>query len=197
MSDDSHSPVDGAAGPPAVPPEPTPQAAPPEPVAAAPEAEPPAAPDAGGDTDDALAEAVMSDLDVLAAERDDYYDQLLRTRADFENYRKRMLKQQTEHLERANEGLVGKLLEVLDVLDGATAHGSGFEQVGARLVGVLEKEGLERIDPAGREFDPNEADAVAHEEDGSAGVQVVSAVLRPGYRWKGRVLRPAMVKVKG
>ncbi len=158
------------------------------------------APEEGADVaagDDDLAETVLSDLDVLAAERDDYYDQLLRTRADFDNYRKRMLKQQTEHLERANEGLIAKLLEVLDVLDGATAHGAGFEQVGARLVGVLEKEGLERIDPAGREFDPNEADAVAHDDADSDGVQVVSAVLRPGYRWKGRVLRPAMVKVKG
>jgi molecular chaperone GrpE len=169
---------------------------------------PPAAasPDAGGaapaddQVGDELAEAVMSDLDTLAAERDDYYDQLLRTRADFDNFRKRMIKQQTEHLERANEGLIVKLLEVLDVLDGAQAHGEGFEQVGARLVGVLAKEGLERIDPVGREFDPNEADAVAHEpanQEQGDGTQVVSAVLRPGYRWKGRVVRPAMVKVKG
>ena len=155
------------------------------------------APDALGDE---LAEAVMSDLDMLAAERDDYYDQLLRTRADFDNFRKRMIKQQTEHLERANEGLIVKLLEVLDVLDGAQAHGEGFEQVGARLVGVLAKEGLERVDPVGREFDPNEADAVAHEPAAAGhpeGAQVVSAVLRPGYRWKGRVVRPAMVKVTG
>ena len=150
-----------------------------------------------GDLGDELAEAVMGDLDLLAAERDSYYDQLLRTRADFDNFRKRMIKQQTEHLERANEGLVVKLLDVLDVLDGARAHGEGFEQVGARLSGVLEKEGLERIDPLGREFDPNEADAVAHEGGGIDQVQVVSAVLRPGYRWKGRVVRPAMVKVKG
>jgi len=150
--------------------------------------------------DDELAEAVMSDFDVLAAERDSYYDQLLRTRADFENFRKRMLKQQTEHLERANEGLIVKLLDVLDVLDGASAHGEGFEQVGARLVGVLQKEGLERIDPFGQEFDPNEADAVAHEPAAPGeglGGQLVSAVLRPGYRWKGRVVRPAMVKVRG
>ena len=163
------------------------------PPATAPPTEGGVAPDALGDE---LAEAVMSDLDVLAAERDDYYDQLLRTRADFENFRKRMIKQQTEHLERSNEGLIVKLLEVLDVLDGAQAHGEGFEQVGARLVGLLAKEGLERIDPVGREFDPNEADAVAH-EDGDGGAQVVSAVLRPGYRWKGRVVRPAMVKVTG
>ena len=156
-----------------------------------------AVPDALGDD---LADAVLSDLDVLAAERDDYYDQLLRTRADFDNFRKRMIKQQTEHLERANEGLIVKLLEVLDVLDGAQAHGEGFDQVGTRLVGVLAKEGLERIDPVGCEFDPNEADAVAHEPAGQEhgdGAQVVSEVLRPGYRWKGRVVRPAMVKVKG
>ena len=65
---------------------------------------------------------------------------------------------------------------------------------------ALEKEGLERIDPMGRPFDPNEADAVAHEEgaDAEGGSEpVVSAVLRPGYRWKGRLLRPAMVKVRG
>ncbi len=58
-------------------------------------------------------------------------------------------------------------------------------------------EGLERIDPAGAPFDPNESDAVAHEDaDGEAG-PVVSEVLRAGYRWKGRVVRPAMVKVRG
>ena len=57
------------------------------------------------------------------------------------------------------------------------------------------RRGLERIDPAGAAFDPNEADAVAH-GDGDGG-PVVAEVLRPGYRWKGRVLRPAMVKVKG
>jgi len=149
---------------------------------------------------DELEEVVMTDLEILAAERDAYYDQLLRTRADFDNLRKRMLKQQTEQVARANESLIVKLLDVLDVFDGAKAHAAGFEQVGASLVGVLEKEGLERVDPFGHEFDPNEADAVAHEpttRGDTSGVQVVSAVLRPGYRWKGRVVRPAMVKVRG
>ncbi|MEA2717054.1 MAG: molecular chaperone GrpE [Actinomycetota bacterium] len=166
--------------------------------------DPMAAPSEGGagagGLGDELAEAVMSDLDVLAAERDAYYDQLLRTRADFDNFRKRMIKQQTEHLERANETLIVKLLDVLDVLDGARAHGEGFEQVGASLAAALEKEGLERIEPFGQEFDPNEADAVAHEPAAPGeglGGQLVSAVLRPGYRWKGRVVRPAMVKVRG
>ncbi len=63
------------------------------------------------------------------------------------------------------------------------------------LVKTLGKEGLERIDPAGAAFDPNEADV---SPTGTApGGPVVAEVLRPGYRWKGRVLRPAMVKVKG
>ena len=138
---------------------------------------------------------VLDDLAKLEAERDDYLDQLRRITADFDNYRKRIVKQQTEHLERAAEGLVEKLLEVLDVFDAALAHGEGFDQVHFTLLGVLEKEGLERIDPAGKPFDPNEADAVAH-EDAEEG-PVVSEVLRAGYRWKGRVLRPAMVKVRG
>ncbi len=142
-------------------------------------------------------QTMVDDLARLHAERQDYLDQLLRTRADFENYRKRILKQQTEHLERAAEGLVEKLLDVLDVFDAAMAHGQGFDQAYGKLLAVLEKEGLERIDPAGAPFDPNESDAVAHEEaDGEAG-PVVSEVLRAGYRWKGRVVRPAMVKVRG
>jgi molecular chaperone GrpE len=140
-------------------------------------------------------QAVLADLAKLAAERDDYLDQLKRTKADFENYRKRIIRQQTEHLERAAEGLAEKLLPVLDTFDAALAHGEGFEQVYAALVTALEKEGLERIEPEGKPFDPNESDAVAHEE--GEGGPIVAEVLRPGYRWKGRVLRPAMVRVRG
>lgn len=138
---------------------------------------------------------LLDDMDRLQSERNDYLDQLLRTRADFDNYRKRILKQQSEHQERAAESLVLKLLDALDTFELAVAHGQGFEQVHEMLVTTLSKEGLERIDPAGETFDPNEADAVAH-EDGDGG-PVVAEVLRPGYRWKGRVLRPAMVEVKG
>ena len=143
----------------------------------------------------AMEARLLDDMDRLQTERNDYLDQLLRTRADFDNYRKRILKQQSEHQERAAEALVEKLLDALDTFDLAVAHGQGFEQAGEQLVNILTKEGLERIDPAGELFDPNEADAVAH-EDGDGG-PVVAEVLRPGYRWKGRVLRPAMVKVRG
>ncbi|MGI9079993.1 MAG: nucleotide exchange factor GrpE [Acidimicrobiales bacterium] len=144
---------------------------------------------------DEAEQAVFDDLGRLVAERDDYLEQLKRITADFDNYRKRMLKQQNDHVERAAEGLVEKLLDPLDTFDLALAHGEGFDQVHLRLLTVLQKEGLQRIDPLGKPFDPNEADAVAHEDadDGP----VVSEVLRLGYRWKGRVLRPAMVKVRG
>jgi molecular chaperone GrpE len=66
------------------------------------------------------------------------------------------------------------------------------------LVGVLERSGLTRIEPSGEPFDPNAHDAVLHEaaDDPDAAPTVVE-VLRPGYAWKGRVIRPAMVKVKG
>jgi molecular chaperone GrpE len=138
---------------------------------------------------------LLEDMDRLQSERNDYLDQLLRTRADFDNYRKRIVKQQSEHELRAAEALVEKLLDPLDTVDLAVAHGQGFEQARDMLVSVLAKEGLERIDPAGKPFDPNEADAVAHEA--GDGGPVVAEVLRPGYRWKGRVVRPAMVKVRG
>ena len=142
--------------------------------------------------------AVQDDIDVatIARERDDYLDALKRLQADFENYKKRVLKQQTEHLERAAEGLVGKLLPVLDTFDLAMKHGGdGLDQVQGQLIAALEKEGLERIDPLGKPFDPNESEAVAHEE--GDGGPVVSEVMRTGYRFKGKLLRPAMVKVKG
>jgi molecular chaperone GrpE len=139
-------------------------------------------------------------LVVATRERDEFKDALIRLQADFENYKKRMLKQQTEHLERAAGALVEKLLPVLDAADLALAHGAGedVKQVTSALFGALEREGLERIDPAGGPFDPTLHDAVAHEPAGDGQQeQEVAEVMRAGYRWKGRVLRPAMVKVRG
>jgi molecular chaperone GrpE len=143
-------------------------------------------------------EADVAELARVAGERDDYLDALRRLQADFENYKKRMLRQQTEHLERAAETLVEKLLPVLDTADLAVSHGAGeaVAQLATALTDVLAREGLERIDPLDEPFDPNVADAVAH-EPGDGGAMTVAEVMRAGYRWKGRVLRPAMVKVRG
>ncbi len=137
-------------------------------------------------------------LEAVIQQRDEYLSALMRLQADFENYKKRIIKQQTEHLERAAEGLVEKLLPVLDTADLALAHGGGedIKQIMSALTSALDREGLERIDPAGGPFDPTLHDAVAH-EPGDGGPQEVAEVLRAGYRWKGRVLRPAMVRVRG
>ena len=147
----------------------------------------------------ASVEELILDLERTIVERDQYLDSLRRNQADFENYRKRVAKQAGEDAARAAESLVDKLLPVLDACDGAVAHGAAeVEPIFASLLGTLEKEGLVRINPAGEPFDPNVHEAVLHEPalDDDAGT-VVSDVLRPGYIWKGRVVRPAMVKVRG
>lgn len=133
----------------------------------------------------------------LEAERDAFRDTAMRLQADFENYRKRMLKQQAETAERANESFALKLLPVLDTVELALAHEPNgvLEQVGSALREALVKEGLERIESVDAAFDPTLHEAVAH-EDGEGGPRV-SEELRAGYRWKGRVIRPAMVKVVG
>jgi len=157
---------------------------------------------AAGDAELADVEAaVASDLDALTRERDDYLDTLRRLQADFDNYRKRTLKQQTDMLERAAQGLVEKLLPVLDACDLAVSHGNeDVLRVGSLLVETLQKEGLEPIAPsAGAPFDPTVHEAVAHEPasgDAAAGPEVLT-LLRAGYRWKGNLLRPAMVSVRG
>jgi molecular chaperone GrpE len=135
-------------------------------------------------------------------ERDEYLQALLRLQADFDNYRKRVQRQQSEIFENAASSLVKKLLPVLDTADLALAHGGGedVKQVAGALFDILSKEGLERIDPEGLPFDPAHHDAVAHEPaegDDAPERPEVSEVLRAGYRWKGQVLRPAMVKVRG
>lgn len=147
----------------------------------------------------------LDPLTVLSVERDEYLDTLRRVQADFENYKKRVVRQQSEQLDRAAEALVNKLIPALDTLELAVSHhepgsevGQVLGQVSSALYEVLSKEGLEKVDPVDQEFDPNEAEAVMYEpaDEGQTGHLVIE-VLRPGYRWRGRVLRPAMVKVKG
>lgn len=140
-------------------------------------------------------EALVADLERVAAERDEYLDAARRMQADFENFKKQLSRRQEDQVERGLAGLVERILPVLDACDAALAHGAtGVEPVVAALLGALEKEGLTRIYPFGEPFDPTVADAVVH-EPGGGGEHIVSEVLRAGYAWQGRVLRPAMVKV--
>lgn len=146
---------------------------------------------------------VVDERSELERERDEYLDALQRLQADFENYRKRVARSSADAAQRAAGEVVVKMLPVLDAFDLAAAHflsapseeAEALDQARGLLLDALSKEGLERIDAVDVEFDPKIHDAVAHVE-GDDG-PVVEQVLRAGYRWKGSVLRPAMVKVRG
>ena len=127
--------------------------------------------------------------------------QLLRLQADFENFRARTERQRAETVAFANEGLITKLLGVLDNLERAMASGSpedpviqGIKLVYDEFLRILEAEGLEEI-PADGEFDPNLHHAVMMEDSEDVPSDHITETLQKGYRLKDRVIRPAMVKV--
>ncbi len=149
---------------------------------------------------DEAAALVETDLEALLAERDQFKDIALRLQADFENYRRRVGAQTAGDIDRATGRLIESLLPVLDACEAAFGHGvDGIEPIWSALLGALQKQGLEALDLQDKPFDPEVAEAVVHEPgvDDVFDVPMVSEILRTGYRWKGRVLRPAMVKVKG
>jgi len=140
---------------------------------------------------------VEEDIAKVLAERDEFRTHALRLQADFENYRKRVDKQLADEVDRQTGKLVGELLPVLDAFEAAAVHHpDAVEPLWSALYGALKKQGLEAMDAAGQPFDPEQHEAVVHEE-GDGGEPLVAEVLRTGYRWKGRTLRAAMVKVKG
>jgi len=141
--------------------------------------------------------AVELDIEALLAERDEYKDIALRLQADFENYKKRVAQQSIDDIDRATGKLAEALLPVLDACEAAFTHGAdGVEPIWSSLIGTLQKQGLVAMDLLNAPFDPSRAEAVMH-EPGDGGETTVTEVLRTGYEWKGRVLRAAMVKVKG
>jgi molecular chaperone GrpE len=161
--------------------------------------------------DDSAAEPVVDEADpaevvepteveILTAERDDWRDRAQRIAAEFENFRRRITTQHTDEIGRATGRMAESLLPVLDACEAAfVQHPAEIEPLFNLLLGELKKQGLESMNVFEQPFDPNLADAVLHEpSDGDAAQEpVVSEVLRSGYMWKGKVLRPAMVKVRG
>ncbi|KAA0233303.1 MAG: Protein GrpE [Acidimicrobiales bacterium] len=153
--------------------------------------------DSADEPADEPAAAAGDDITALRKERDEYLDALRRVQADFENYRKRVDKQRGEQIERAEERLVTELLPVLDACDAALAHDAqAVEPIYNSLLSTLEKQGLTRVADVDTPFDPQVHEAVAHEE-GDDDRHVVTEIMRAGYLWHNRVLRPAMVKVRG
>ncbi len=161
--------------------------------------------EAGDAIDDELqslitsAEAESNVLAAVVAERDQYLDALQRVKAEFDNYKRRTDRERTEVGEQANARLAESLLPILDACEAAINHGSAdVEPIYTSLVGELTKAGLSVMEPVGEAFDPTLHDAVMHEPgDGHDDGPVVVELLRRGYQWKGKVVRPAMVKVRG
>ena len=138
-------------------------------------------------------------LAAVLAERDAYLADLQRVTAEFTNFRRQTVKRNTDLVSQAASRLAMALLPVLDAVEAAVGQGvEGMEAVQAQLIGVLSAEGLAVLGAVDEPFDPGVHEAVISEEadeEREAG-PVVAQVLRTGYAWNGRVLRPAMVKVR-
>ena len=150
-------------------------------------------------------DAIAADLATAKVEAESYLDDLRRLQADFDNYRKRTLREQTARTASASQALVARLLPVLDNFELAVTAAEqsrdfdgmlkGVEMVLGALREVLEGEGLVKIEAEGKPFDPERHEAVIAVEQEDTDPGTVVDVVRAGYELRGRVLRPAMVKV--
>lgn len=154
--------------------------------------------------DDAEAEKAAAELAAAKAEAAEWKDKFMRLHAEWDTYRRRTNEQREAEKVRAAEKLVTSLLPVIDdferTIDYAEKNGEGellggVRAVHSKFVGVLEKDGVEVIDPAGEAFDALEAQAVATVPDTEAFDETVHEVYQKGYRLGAKVIRPAMVTV--
>lgn len=153
-----------------------------------------------------LTEAEITDLKDKAEKAAQWYDQLLRTTADFENFKKRAQRERQEAIKFANEGLLQKLVTVLDNFDMALASAStgnttaqalqaGVAMIHQQFKAALAEAGLEEIDASQKPFDPNFHEAVAQQESADVPEGQVLLQMRKGYKLRERLLRPATVVV--
>lgn len=153
--------------------------------------------------------SVSEDIDAAKAEAAASADRLSRLQADWENYRRRTERDRVTERERACEGLVKDLLPAIDDLERAIQHAQasaegnevaqqladGVSAVHEKVVSVLERQGVEVIDPAGQPFNPMDHQAVGRVENADEYDETVADVYQRGYRMGGKVVRPAMVTV--
>lgn len=149
-------------------------------------------------------ETLRSSLEEKNKLAEEYYDRLLRTQAEFENYKKRTEKELTEFKIYANAQLIKDLLQIVDDFQNALStdeKGSddnyikGFELIFKNFYGMLEKEGLCVINPSKEKFDPWEHEAVEIVPDDEYPEHTVLCVIQPGYKFRDKILRPAKVRV--
>ena len=156
-----------------------------------------------GDPQGTIATGAEGELQKLRSERDDLYDRLARLQAEFDNYRKRAAKENADYRDFAVADAARALLPVIDSFSLALKNASarpedlrkGVELIHKQLQDVLQKLNVERIPAQGEPFDPRVHDAIEMVESDAAPDHHVLEELQPGYRIKGRLLRPAMVKV--
>jgi len=161
--------------------------------------------EAAAEAAEELEDAIAADLDKARNEAALYLDDLRRLQADFDNYRKRTLREQTARTASASQALVARLLPVLDNFELAVSAAEqsrdfdrmlkGVEMVLGALREVLEGEGLVKIEAEGKPFDPERHEAVIAVEQEDAEPGTILDIVRAGYELGGKVLRPAMVKV--
>ncbi|HMP83738.1 MAG TPA: nucleotide exchange factor GrpE [Verrucomicrobiota bacterium] len=151
--------------------------------------------------------AQLEELKTLAAKADEHWERLLRTTADFDNFKKRAARERQDAIRYANESLIQKLLPVLDNFEmalSATQAGDqnslqslrdGIVMVQQQLKSALVEAGMEEIDATGKPFDPNLHEAVSQLESAEVADGNVLQQLRKGYKLRDRLLRPATVVV--
>jgi len=143
-----------------------------------------------------------TERDQLAKEKGELHELLLRRQAEFENFRRRADREKTELFEYASMDAVKTMLPILDDFERAlkvdTAdrdYAKGVELIYQRMADTLKKLGLEPIETAGQKFDPNLHQAVERVETEDAEDQAILGEFQRGYNFKGKLLRPAMVRV--
>jgi molecular chaperone GrpE len=149
----------------------------------------------------------LSELKERAAKADEHWDRLLRTTADFDNFKKRAAREKQDAIKYANEGLLQKLVPVLEHLDMALAAGqtagpesgqslqTGVSMISQQLRNVLAEAGLEELTALGKPFDPNLHEAISQQETTDVPDGHVLQQVRKGYKFRDRLLRPASVVV--
>lgn len=151
---------------------------------------------------DAQLAAITAERDQLASEKAEFQDRLLRQRAEFDNFRKRTERERSDYIQYAAMDMVKDLLPVLDdfarALQAETSdrdYAKGVELIHQRMSDTLTKMGLEPIDTQDKQFDPNLHQAVERVPSEDAEDQAILGEFQRGYNFKGRLLRPAMVRV--
>jgi molecular chaperone GrpE len=140
--------------------------------------------------------------DGLRVERDELRDLLLRRQAEFDNFRKRTERDRIEQSQYASMDVVGELVPVLDDFEralGADAtspeYAKGIQMIYQRMAESLKKTGLEPIDAVGKTFDPHQHQAIERVETNDSAENTVIGEFQRGYNFKGKLLRPSMVRV--